>query len=338
MPLNNNLYGVYKSLLISGSQYVAESANRNRSMQVEAKNFIQGTPLSRILDIGGVSESITVKAPILVGGAAGKDGRALANTKIAEILSPATATLPILESANFQVSESGATVDLTLKSDGSTDSTLANYFQVTNLPINELNPLSAGGPTRVARFYDFRVSIGGRTFFIMEANLKVQSKTQETFFLIPKAAATDDGMPSDGQGELIQVPGTNKTYRFGAQFPFLGITGVEISGSGKAAVLLEDRGGDYYFSQYGSGIDESVNLSYGTNEPTAGDLTLQTPGAAVSENVPFTFEIYNASNNTWTNLLPSVNLSKSVVTKSAFNVTNQLLTVDFDFYCWIATS
>lgn len=88
MPLNNNLFGVYKSLKVSGRTYVAESANRNVSMEVDAKNYIQGSPKARVLNIGGTKETISITAPILVGAGSAVDGRELANTKIAEILDP----------------------------------------------------------------------------------------------------------------------------------------------------------------------------------------------------------------------------------------------------------
>ena len=44
-------------------------------------------------------------------------------------------------------------------------------------------------------------------------------------------------------------------------------------------------------------------------------------------------EIYNGTS--WENLMPSVDLSRSVVHSSNFNVNSGLLTVDFDFTCWV---
>ena len=339
MPLNNNLYGVYKTLKIGGVSYIVESASRNRSMEVSPKSYVQGTPLSAILDIGGVKEDISIQAPILVGGASAHDGRTLANTKITEILSPSTATLPLLQNANFRVSESGASVSMSLMSDGSAASSLAGYFQLVNSPIPALSPVSAGGPTRVARFYDFRVNIGGRTFFVIEANIEVKSNVDTKYFLVPNATSTNI-MDETGQGELVTIPNTGGTqYSFGNQFPFIGITGVEISGGGKAAVLLQDLNSDGDFTDFTSGTsDESINLTYGVNEPSSGDLTLQIPGGAVYESVAFSFEIYNPTTDAWVSLLPSLNLTRSVINKSNFEITNGLLTVDFGFTCWVTTA
>jgi hypothetical protein len=79
MPVNNKLYGVYKLLELGGQKYIVERANRNRQMEATPKNYVQGTAKSRIMDIGGIFEEISVSLPILVGGAAenGLDGRGL---------------------------------------------------------------------------------------------------------------------------------------------------------------------------------------------------------------------------------------------------------------------
>jgi len=317
MPLNNNLFGVYKSIRVNNTTLVASSADRSRTMDVKAENFIQGTPKSRILDIGGITEDISISAPILIGGGSAVDGRNLVNIKIAELLNPTTAVLPLLTNATVSVSEQGANVQMTLKTDGDPADLNSDVFQVLSTPVAELDPI-AYTPTRKARFYDFRVNIGSRKYFVMEASITVTGETTDAYFLIPDGAAYD-------QVTYTTVGGVS--FKAGTQFPFLGITGIKISGKGKAAVLLADlnNDGDYYDT------DEAININLATG---ANEITLQRPGVSVSEDANFVLQIYDGV-STWYDLFPLLDLSKSVVSSSNFNVTSGLLTVDFDFYCWV---
>ena len=350
MPLNNNLFGVYKSLKISGKTYVAESASRNVSMDVDAKNYIQGSPKARVLNIGGTKETISITTPILVGGGSSVDGRTLANDKIKAILDPNNATLPVLESAVYKVSPEGASVSVTLKSDGDPgdpSDTSPRPFEVSGKEIEELKPNSAGGPSRVARFYDFRVQIGNRKYFIMEAELNVQAQTTEAYFLVPNDAAIGNTIT---QAYIADTATGQYGGRIAAgyQFPYLGISGIKISGKGKAAVILKDivgtrSYGDYYFFDYdteGGTKDESINLGLGRGQS---DLTFQRPGVAVAESQTFKLEIYDPTAGAWVSLFRDnvapyadiVNLSNTVVNTSNFTVGTGLLTVDFDFYAWV---
>lgn len=316
MPLNNNLFGVYKSIKVNDVTLVASSANRNKNMDVQAENYIQGTPKSRILNIGGVQETIEIEAPILIGGGSTVDGRNLVNVKIDELLNPTTAVLPLLENATISVSEQGANVNMSLKTDGDPSDLNSNVFQVLSTPVAELDPI-AYTPTRKARFYDFRVNIGNKKYFVMEASIKVTGETTDAYFLIPNGAAFDQ--------ETYTTVG-DVSFKAGTQFPFIGITGIKISGSGKAAVLLADLNsdGDFYDT------DESINVNLATG---ANDMTLQRPGVSVSEDADFVLQIYDGTN--WNDLFPSVDLSRSVVHSSNFAVSSGLLTVNFDFTCWV---
>ena len=118
MPINNNLFGVYKSFKISGNRVVADNLQRNRQMTASPVNYVQGTPKARVMDIQGVTETLSLTAPIFVGCGSSVDGRFLANTKINEILNPSTATLPLLTNATFNIGEQQSSVSLTLESDG----------------------------------------------------------------------------------------------------------------------------------------------------------------------------------------------------------------------------
>ena len=76
MPLNNDFYGIYKIMKvktigpneITGSlkPYVIEKFNVKTSMESEAKFYMQGSPLTRVLNIGNISETYNVTAPLLV--------------------------------------------------------------------------------------------------------------------------------------------------------------------------------------------------------------------------------------------------------------------------------
>jgi hypothetical protein len=316
MPLNNNLFGVYKSIKVNNTTLIASSASRNKNMDVQAENYIQGTPKSRILNIGGVHETIEIEAPVLIGGGSVVDGRNLVNIKINELLNPTTAVLPLLEAATISVSEQGASVNMTLKSDGDPADLNSNVFQVLSVPVAELDPILYT-PTRKARFYDFRVNIGSKKYFVMEASIKVTGETTDAYFLIPNGAVID---------QTTYTTVGDVSFKAGTQFPFIGITGIKISGSGKAAVLLSDLNsdGDYFDT------DESVNINLATG---ANDMTLQRPGVSVSEDADFVLQIYDGTN--WNDLFPSVDLTRSVVHSSNFAVSSGLLTVNFDFTCWV---
>lgn len=323
MPINNNLFGVYKSLRVDGNVVVASSASRNRTMTTSAKNFIQGTPKARILDIGGTKESITIDAPILLGGGSTVDGRNLANNRLSALLNPASATLPILSRAVYTVNQSGGNVSITLESDG--DPASNTVFEVRSSEVAELDPI-LNTPTRQARFYDFRVTIGTRSYYIMEASVTVEANTEEAYFLIPGGTAVD------GSGNL--TPATSNvggvTWKLGKQFPFLGINGIKISGKGKAAVVLVDSNsdGDYLDNNEST----NINLTAGSS-----DITFQKPGLVVSADANFQLEIADPANSDWIPLLPdTLDLTRSVVTTENFRVETGLLTVDFDFYCWVS--
>ena len=316
MPLNNDLFGIYKTVKVNDNPIVVSSANRNKNMDVNAETYLQGTPKTRILNIGGVSETISIDAPILIGGGSAVDGRTLINLKLGELLNPTTAQLPLLTDATFSVNAQGGNTSITLKTDGDPSDTNSNVFQVVNTPIDELDPI-VFEPTRKAVFYDFRVQIGSKKYFVMEASIKVTGESQDLYFLIPNGAAYDQVTPTTVSGI---------SFKAGTQFPFIGISGIKISGSGKAAVFLKDLNadGDYYDT------DEHINVDLYSG---ADDMTLQRPGVSVYEPADFVLEIYNGT--TWENLMPAVDLSRSVVHSSNFNVNSGLLTVDFDFTCWV---
>ena len=345
MPINNNLFGVYKSFKISGNRVVADNLQRNRQMQASPVNYVQGTPKARVMDIQGVTETLSLTAPIFVGCGSSVDGRFLANTKINEILNPSTATLPLLTNATFNIGEQQSSVSLTLESDGDPNNSTA--FQIRSDEVPELSPIAPYGPTRLAKFYDIRVQIGQRKFFVMSATITVQAQSTKANFFIPGDWGDYRGWGvygGTGSTQLTLVnedlsprTGTGVTFQPGTQFPFLGISSIQITGSGKAAVLLEDLNTDNDFED----TNEAINLSLKTGTT---DMTLQNPGFADTEAQNFVIEIYDpvwaaggGAGVGWSSLLPgTINLTKSIVNTSNFTLGTGLLTVDFGFLCYVA--
>lgn len=358
MPLNNNFFGVYKSFNFGGKKVVASNVTRNRQMQTSPVNYVQGTPKARVLDISGVSESLSVDAPLFVGSGSSVDGRSICNQKIKEILGLENqiAVLPVLSEASFSIGAEQSSVSLTLESDGDPNNTQA--FEIRSDEIPELDPVGYG-PTRLAKFYDFRVQLGNRKFFITSANLQVSAQTEKKYFFIPgewgdfrgwgkiynDVPYGPAGQPNEltyqastgtGSSTLVIDRGNNDiSFQPGTQFPFLGVAGIQVKGSGSAAVLLEDidDNGDFI------GTNESINLSL---EPGTTDMTLQDPGIVRTEAANFKIEIYDprwaaegGSGIGWSSLLPDLDLSKAVVHSSNFKLGTGIMTVDFNFSCWV---
>jgi hypothetical protein len=297
------------------------------------------------MDIQGVTETLSLTAPIFVGCGSSVDGRFLANTKINEILSPSTAKLPLLTNATFNIGEQQSSVSITLESDGDPNNSTA--FEIRSDEVPELSPIAPYGPTRLAKFYDIRVQIGQRKFFVMSATITVQAQSTKANFFIPGDWGDYRGWGvygGTGSTQLTLVnedlsarTGTGVTFQPGTQFPFLGISSIQITGSGKAAVLLEDLNTDNDFTD----VNESINLSLQTGTT---DMTLQNPGFADTEAQNFVIEIYDpvwaaggGAGVGWSSLLPgTINLTKSIVNTSNFSLGTGLLTVDFGFLCYVA--
>jgi hypothetical protein len=269
----------------------------------------------------------------LIGGGAAADGRAIATQKINEILDPTSATLPILKSASFSINEGGGSVSLTLESDGDSGLGTSAFFVVnSNQPHPTLNPVGTGGsgttafgPTRVARFYDFRAQIGERKYFIQEASVDVNVETQKTYFINPYDFSDPNAgyQLSGGGGTMLPsvLSGNGISYKYGTQFPHIGVNGLTISGKGKGAVVV----GSTYAS-----------------ETTAG-VTTQSAGRAVlasAGDVTFALEIAQQTGfanvaPTWGSLIPGIGLSKAIINATNFSVSTGILTVDFDFMCYV---
>ena len=339
MPINNDILGIYKAVFIrtssggAGYSYIVESASRSITIDASPKTMIIGSPKTRIMDIGGASESISIQAPILIGGGSRWDGRSLASDKINEILDPTNASLPVLKSAEYSINEGGGSVSLTLESDGDSGlGTSAFYVVNSNTPHPTLNPVGTGGsgttafgPTRVARFYDFRAQIGDRKYFIQEASIDVNVETQKTYFINPY----DFNDPqfgytlSGGGGTMLPsvLSGNGISYKYGTQFPHIGVNGLTISGKGKGAVVV----GSTYASETTAGV--TTQSAGRTVLASAGDVTF---ALEIAQQTGFA----NVT-PTWGSLIPGIGLSKAIINATNFSVSTGILTVDFDFMCYV---
>jgi len=385
MPVRNQLFGVYRLLQLKSAggaynPYIVESASRSRDMEVSAKNYVQGTAKARILDIGGIKETIEMKLPILVGPASELDGRSFIKYYLKEALKAETTVLPIVSNAKITISsEAGASVSASLLSDGR-PSTAA--FKVTSLNPDtdlgtlsgKLDPTAAGGPSRVAKFYDFRAKIGKFVYYIMSAEINIEVETKNQYFIagVQDTAfwGTSEQYEAEammaGQGNPMASTDANNYFNFNTQFPFIGVSGIRVSGSGTAAVELSNTVGgasDYDFDDYqtsppaGPPRFEAVNVDFSETAGSDGkqyELTWQRPGEVITAdyiqgdtNSGFLLEIWKPTDysptttgGSWESLFKDngvdiINLSKTVVNKSNFKIDTGVMTADFSFTSWV---
>jgi hypothetical protein len=338
MPINNDILGIYKAVYIrtssggAGYSYIVESASRNVTIDASPKTMMIGSPKTRIMDIGGASESISIQAPILIGGGSRWDGRSLASDKINEILDPTNASLPVLKSAEYSINEGGGSVSITLEGDGDTGIGTSSFWVVqSNQPHPSLDPTASGvgystaGATRVARFYDFRAQIGNRIYFIQEASISVNVETSKAYFINPYNFVNPNSGYTLSGGGGTNLPsglsGNGISYKYGTPFPHIGVNGITVAGKGKGAVVV----GSTY-------ADENIA---GITTQSAGKTVL-----ASASSTSFALEVagYDISNNFgWQNLIPAgIGLSKAIINATNFQVNTGILTVDFDFMCYVA--
>jgi hypothetical protein len=336
MPLNNDILGIYKAVYIYTSgvavSYIVDSVTRSVSMEASPKVMMTGSPKTRIMDLGGVTETISIQAPILIGGGASADGRALLAYKVNEIIDTSTQrSLPILKSASISINEGGGNVSLTLESDGDLQSP-SFFVENSNNPHPSLDPSVIGtqtgvgqsGATRVARFYDFRAKIGQRQYFIQEATVDVNVDTVKNYFINPYEFNNQVGgykLTGNGGTTLASVlypGGTGISWKYGTPFPHIGVNGITVSGKGKGAVVV----GSNYASETLAGVTTQV----------AGKTIL-----ASSDDVSFNLEVagYSSSGFGWSSLIPGIGLSKAIINATNFTVNTGILSVEFDFMCYV---
>lgn len=371
MPIRNELSGVFKTIQFNGKTFIVESVEKNKTMDITAKNYIQGTAENRILNVGLAHETFNVKTPILVGGGAAIDGRHLLNTQITNALKRKGAVLPILDSANLSVSDSGGAITLSLKSDANPNN--SNTFSILdskNPPI-ELDPTQPGiNPTREATFYDFRVRFGPFFAFILSSSVDFKVLTSEKTFL---GGLTGGGDVIPGTGALNEPArpssfnsATANPYNWGTQYPWYAVSGVELTGRGQAAVLLSDADGvpdsvtpegvDQYFTNAVTylpapdGRNIAINyIPWPDTQPPGEttDITFQSPGWVDITSQGVFFQVFNATASdvgAWVDLFsddlgnPLFNFNKSMIKAAKINVSKEMITVDFDFYAYVVSA
>jgi hypothetical protein len=318
MPVRNELFGVYKILKINNNIILAESANHNRNMAVEAKTFIQGTAETRIMHIGKLGEEFTVEAPILIGGGSALDGRTLMCDKISESIQRTGATLPILTKANIKVNaDQGCSISIGLKSDGNkANSAVFEVLDESAPP--ELDPTTAI-PTRIATNYDFAVRFGPYKYLIQDFSADVTIETTDAVFL-GGINRSGDAAPTAIEQEAMDV--------WGKQYPFIGVSGIKVSGGGTAAVII------------GSTNDPQVD--------GGADVTEQSPGITITDDGGFDIMVYRATDTAnptvgeWVSLFtkpgtdtPLIDMSKSEVSDVDFSISNKMMTVSFKFESYV---
>ncbi|HRT84934.1 MAG TPA: hypothetical protein P5523_09875, partial [Bacteroidales bacterium] len=180
MPIDNRLFGVWKTFLYEGTAYVVENANESVSQEIQPKYYIMGTAMPRVLAIQGAEATMDITAPLLVCETGSnrtgliatdpvRDGLTLANSLSAVYMNPNLNVDPymIFRNIGFSVSaDQGATYKIqavgdynSLTSEGAGET----YGFGLASPSTKGYPLPENYVYRVASFYDFDVSIGGIT-------------------------------------------------------------------------------------------------------------------------------------------------------------------------------
>jgi len=341
MPLNNTFYGVYKfvtvktkpiSTNVTGlNPYVIQSLQVNDSMQTQAKFYMQGTPLTKVLDIGSVTESISIYPPILVpatGQPAIKDGLQLiwdlANLQYTNFLP--NNSLPLLESAKISISSDKANTSITLKSDGDPNNAI-NVFQINSGATAQsyITTTNLINGARVAKNYDFWVEIGGFCFFIDSVNIDIKVNSTDKNFLGVYQGNTlfpnNYTVPQDGLNGGVYTDG-DPSYS-GWQFPFIAVGGIEITASGKAIISIDQNGN---FVNYNNIETYQTTV---TDLLAASNVTLQYSGELTTTATNFNI-FYSGADAPLSGVLPPVfATNKGVITTRNSSFSEGMMTTDF---------
>ena len=202
MPINNTLFGVWKTFRYGGIVYLVETANETVTQEAQPKYYIMGTAMPRVLAIMAAEAKLDITAPLLVceigtnrtGNISTdpvKDGLTLTKTLLPNYMNPTLAMDPymIFDSINFSVSaDKGAEYKITAVGDynalSSEGAGGTNGFGLYTPSIPSDYPLPSGNVYRVASFYDFDVNIGGVVMgpstgiYLRELNVNAKYNTE----------------------------------------------------------------------------------------------------------------------------------------------------------------
>jgi hypothetical protein len=361
MPLNNNFYGIYKVATIKTNSptsgigknpYIIEKLDVKDAMDVSAKFFMQGTPLTKILDIGKTTEDITVNAPILVPTSLTQtpylqDGLQLLNDLVSlqypnGIAQPSN-SLPIMTKASIRIGVDASSVNFTLKSDGDPNNA-TNVFQINPGTSNLVNQIGLANASRVAKYYDFFVNLGGINYYVEDATININIKTEDKTFLGVYNASNPGHVvvPDDGTNNGIWPGGLDSTYS-GWQFPFVLVGGIEITVSGKAAISIDNTTGAAVNFNYSPSTTTSTGQQPFVSPPPTGTLlgnsnvTLQPSGLlnAPAQN----FNIYFTGSQNYSGVLPSAfAVNRAVINSHTSNFSKDQMTVDFEVKAYVGVN
>lgn len=368
MPLNNYFYGVYNIASINATgtgptPYLIKSLKSSSNMEAAPAFFMQGTVLTKVLDVKHTKETISIDAPILVTSdylsqIQLKDGRALLNDMVyykygtsitSSTLSGALNVLPILTKASIHVSVDQSTINFTLLSDGDPNNTINVYTIKKGTTALLASAGIANTAARIAKNWDFFANLGGLNYYVKELTMDIDIENKEFNFLgAADGTWTYTSVPGDGLNAGKWDPaglGFQTSSYSGWQFPFIAVGGVKITAKGKAAVAIDNLNRTTNFTLLGtSALTRAALLA-------AGNVTLQDTGM-LSINTS-----YNASNFTVYMSLPAtansplgvgVGTTASVL-PAAFAVNNALITmkdasfsadameVDFEVLAFVTT-
>ncbi len=324
MPLNNGFYGLYKfvtlltnspTLGIAKNPYVIKSLNSNNTEDVNAKFFMQGTPLTKVLDIGSTKESISVEAPILVpeSGYTIMDGLRLLWDMAALQYTNGIPNnyLPLMSKATINIGANDSKISFDLLSDGDPNNTTNIYeinYGATAQGYIQTTGLDRG--SRVAKNYDFCVDFGGFKYFVEDCTVSITVKNSEHKFLgVLGKQPPNQTVPYDGLNNGVWSPNTDDelgSYS-GWQFPFIAMGGIEINISGTATISINDTTGAITNWQYNDTVTSDVNELI-----SRGNVTLQPTGVFRYEQD--NFNIYYTGNNDLSAVLPpAFSVNKAIV-------------------------
>lgn len=310
---------------------LAKSVSHKGDEEATPEPLLQGTPKTRIFRIGAFDETFAISAPVLIGGAAPIDIRALANKLLSNALDPTNRSLPILTSATLSISsESGASYSLNLASDGR-DLVTPPSGQTAPPPVfvisarsadisavdTYLKPTNTNSTTRVASHYDFQVNLGGFTYLVEEGTITVTIRLMKKNYVAGVIAETANNP-------------VNWDNNFGTQFPWLAIESMQISGSGKASILINTDSADI--------INNSGDLNTTTSNINliGGKITAQPPGISAIADTPFAINIWNGVTEQWDALFPEeIDVSKSILHGATEQYNTGVMTADFEFVCYV---
>lgn len=348
MPLNNFFYGVYKFAVIRTTRnsvsdkypYIIESLNVNDTMAASAKFFMQGTPQTKILDIGNVKEEFRIKAPILVTSDSQSNGDLLDGLQLMwdMVSQQYTATglpnnaLPLMSKCDVSITSDLSEVNITLLSDGDPNNSV-NVYEISSGATAQgyISTTGIANAARVAKNYDFFMNFGGLKCFVKNATLSIDIKSSEHSFLGVYNSGTiagDYSVPQDGLNNGVFVPfPCDRTYS-GWQFPFIAVGGIEITVTGKAVVSIDDDGNAINYQNNTtttSDVDTLLSRSNVTLQKS-GELTTTTDN----------FDIFFSGRGTTYDpdalsgvLPPLFRLNKGVITAKNYSFSANEMTTDF---------